>query len=174
MEPRQFRALSSHQSQFWFFTTCGNTISPRFNESIFNGTISTISTISYFKSRSSGNHALFHVGNSLSGSDIVANYRYSATRVYIAQAQETPEDVDHSTDDSVTVVNSSVAPIIRDDGMYLELCNGLGMLNVITEGHMSTIRCMPILKNITKSPPAPLPPIFLINFNIEESPHTLE
>ena len=25
-----------------------------------------------------------------------------------------------------------------------------------------------------KSPPAPLPPIFLINFNIEESPETLE
>ena len=133
MEPRQFRALSSHQSQFWFFTTCGNTISPRFNESIFNG---TISTISYFKSRSSGNHALFHVGNSLSGSDIVANYRYSATRVDIAQAQETPEEVGHSTDDSVIVVNSSVVPIIRDDGMYLELCNGLGMLNVNAEGHM--------------------------------------
>ena len=52
---------------------------------------------------------------------------YSTTRVYIAQALETPENVDHSTDDSVIVVNSSVAPI-RDEGMYIELYNGLGML----------------------------------------------
>ena len=75
------------------------------------------------------------VGNSLSWSEVAANYKYSATRVYIAQAQETPNKVDHSTDDSVIVVNSSLSPI-RAEGMYLELYNGLGMSNFINEGHM--------------------------------------
>ncbi|XP_068681250.1 uncharacterized protein [Montipora foliosa] len=81
--------------------------------------IGSTSTISFYKSKSAGNHALFYVGSSLSGNEIVSNYKYSTTRVFLARGQEPPEN-DDVIEEPVTVVSSNVHQIRATDRLITD------------------------------------------------------